>query len=76
MELAQMALRQNSHRLSDASSHLSRLNNTRTMMVHLMDATSPAYNWRALLKSQIATHDIDICRMGFPLDWESRPLWH
>ncbi len=45
-------------------------------MVHLMDATSPAYNWRALLKSQIATHDIDICRMGFPLDWESRPLWH
>ena len=50
--------------------------NTLTMLSYLMSIISPTSTWRKRLKFLIlSTPQIDVTTMGFPVDWEQRPLW-
>lgn len=52
------------------------LYNTLVMLEHFMNIISPAHHWKARLmalfeKYPVATHKV----MGFPDDWQTRPIW-
>ncbi|WP_201278515.1 Abi family protein [Teredinibacter purpureus] len=61
--------------LPDADRRLRKLYNTFSMVLYLMNVIAPEHHWKVHLKDLIKKHDIDSSRMGFPVDWESRPLW-
>jgi abortive infection bacteriophage resistance protein len=52
-----------------------RIYNTLTVIVYLMDRLSPQHHWRRRLLHLLETHGIDPEAMGFPPDWQARPLW-
>lgn len=54
---------------------LKKLYNTLTITLYLMDTIAPDHQWKMRLKDLINTHTIDTTKMGFPTDWETRPLW-
>jgi len=62
-------------RLAEADPHLKKLYNTLTMTLYLMNVIAPDHHWKARIKTLIETHGIDAGQMGFPADWELRPLW-
>lgn len=62
-------------RLPHNDRNLKKLYNTLTIMLYLMDIIAPGHHWKTRLKDLINTHAIDPTRMGFPADWETRPLW-
>lgn len=49
--------------------------NTLVILLYLMDAVAPDHTWRARLKALLRTCVLEHSHMGFPKDWESRPLW-
>ena len=53
-----------------------RIFNSLTLLAHLMNVVAPGNDWlirvRGLLES---TPLVDTAAMGFPADWQSRPLW-
>ena len=52
------------------------LYNTLTMLAHLMRTIGPTSTWRTDLQALLATHPTaDLNAMGFPADWNIRPLW-
>ena len=61
--------------LPDTDRRLRKLYNTLTMTLHLMNVIAPGHLWKVRLKELISTHSIDTTKMGFPVDWEARPLW-
>lgn len=54
---------------------LRKIYNTLTVTAYLVDVISPGHLWKVRLKELISTHSIDTTKMGFPVDWEARPLW-
>jgi len=52
-----------------------RIYNTLTMMIFLLNQISPGNSWRTRFLHLIEAHDIPVMDMGFPQDWQSRPLW-
>lgn len=53
-----------------------RLYNTLTMLAALMDIVNPSHHWKTRLSELLTTHDdVDINAMGFPEDWQDRPIW-
>lgn len=49
--------------------------NTLTMTLYLMNVIAPNHHWKARIKDLISSHAIDTDKMGFPADWQTRPLW-
>lgn len=49
--------------------------NTLCVLKHFLDVISPDHTWHQRLSNLLAEHAIDIEKMGFPEDWESRTLW-
>ena len=62
-------------RLPHNDRNLKKLYNTLTIILYLMDIIAPGHHWKTRLKNLINTHAIDTTKMGFPTDWETRPLW-
>lgn len=62
-------------KLNDSDRRLRKLYNTFTMTAYLMDIIAPGHHWKTRLKDLINTHAIDISKMGFPADWQTRPMW-
>jgi abortive infection bacteriophage resistance protein len=52
-----------------------RLYNTLLILQYMMDVVAPASQWRQRLLALIEEHEIDTAAMGFPADWQSRPIW-
>lgn len=61
--------------LPDTDRRSRKLYNTFTMTLHLMNVIAPGHYWKARVKDLIATYAIDTSKMGFPADWQTRPLW-
>jgi abortive infection bacteriophage resistance protein len=61
--------------LPESDRRLRKLYNTLTMTLHMMNMIAPDHHWKARVKGLIAAHAIDIKKMGFPADWQTRPLW-
>ena len=52
------------------------LYNTLTLLAHLMRTIGTTSTWRADMKSLLGVHPTgDLAAMGFPADWDKRPLW-
>jgi len=52
------------------------LYNSLVMMIFLMRAVNPGSSWSGRLKTLLASHPTgDLKSMGFPSNWQSRPLW-
>lgn len=53
-----------------------KLYNTLTMLVYLLGIISPGATWRQRVVDLLkANPGIRVSDMGFPADWETRPLW-
>ncbi|MDR3450363.1 MAG: Abi family protein [Alphaproteobacteria bacterium] len=52
-----------------------KLYNTLTILLHLMDCVSPNHHWRGKLKALLINHVEWLKEMGFPDDWQTRPIW-
>lgn len=53
-----------------------KLYNALTMVAHVVSEVAPNSTWRADLAEHIRTHpEGDFAAMGFPEDWEIRPIW-
>ncbi|MCG7876040.1 MAG: Abi family protein [Candidatus Thiodiazotropha endolucinida] len=52
-----------------------RLYNTLVLLAYLMDKTCMEHHWKQRLKGLIANHNIDTSKMGFPADWQTKPIW-
>ncbi len=61
--------------LSDADRRLRKLYNTFVMTGYLMDVINPGHHWKKRLKDLIAYHNINTAKMGFPTDWQDKPIW-
>lgn len=49
--------------------------NTLVLMLHLLRPISPENNWKKCLLDLITHHGINTDAMGFPSNWQERPLW-
>ena len=49
--------------------------NTLVMLAYLMDVISQAHHWKQRLITLITAHKIETIHMGFPDDWQTRPIW-
>ena len=49
--------------------------NTAVMLAALMDIVSPGHLWKARLRDILSRHHISAAAMGFPEDWQQRPVW-
>lgn len=49
--------------------------NTLVILLYLMDTVSPDHTWRERLKALLKTCVLELAHMGFPNDWEARPIW-
>lgn len=49
--------------------------NTLVMLAGLMDIVSPGHLWKVRLNELLSGHHIDVRAMGFPDDWQQRPVW-
>lgn len=53
-----------------------RIYNTLVMLAYLLDTISPGSAWRKHLCDLMDEHpQVDTAAMGFPADWQARPLW-
>ncbi|GGY01884.1 ABC transporter permease [Litchfieldella qijiaojingensis] len=52
-----------------------RLYNTLTMLAYLLDCISRNHHFRQRLAELMERYAIDVGWMGFPEDWQNRPLW-
>ena len=52
-----------------------RVYNTLVILAALMDTVSPGHQWKQRLSDLLTRHRIDTGAMGFPDDWQQRPLW-
>ena len=52
-----------------------RLYNTLVMLVYLLDTVSPGHHWSEHLRRLVEGHDIEVAHMGFPHDFQTRPIW-
>ena len=52
-----------------------RVYNTLVMLAALMDIVSPGHLWKGRLQRIIERHHIQTRAMGFPDDWQQRPIW-
>ncbi|WP_213055009.1 hypothetical protein, partial [Escherichia coli] len=69
------ALIQSLQNLPDSDRRLRKIYNTLVMLGYLMDVISGEHHWKQRLIQLINHHQIDIDRMGFPADWQARPIW-
>lgn len=53
-----------------------RLYNTLTMLLFMMNTVNPGHHWRTRFIELLISHGIEVQAMGFPSDWQSRPLWN
>ncbi len=49
--------------------------NTLVMLAYIMDIVSLNHHWKTRLKDLIKEHNINPSAMGFPADWQTRPIW-
>ncbi len=54
---------------------IKRLYNTLVVLAYLMDLTCIEHHWKKRLKDLIAYHNINTSKMGFPTDWQIKPIW-
>lgn len=52
-----------------------RIYNTLAALAFLLDNISPQHQWKQRLKNLLNKHGIDPQHMGFPVDWQQRPVW-
>lgn len=52
-----------------------KLYNSLVMVQHLMTIVSPKSSWGQRLSDLIEHYAVNITAMGFPNDWQSRPIW-
>ena len=52
-----------------------KLYNTLVMVAFFMDTISPNHHWKTRLKALISNHAIDAKAMGFPIGWQTLPIW-
>lgn len=53
-----------------------RLYNTLVLLIFIVTVIEPAANWtRRLLNHLLSLKPIFLAQMGFPTDWQQRPLW-
>lgn len=53
-----------------------KLYNTLTMINQVMRTVAPDSSWACEIKAHVRTHPTsDVAAMGFPDDWQERPLW-
>lgn len=53
-----------------------RLYNTLVMLDYFMTVISPGHHWRERLLALLEKHPVaDLAAMGFPEDWQARPVW-
>ena len=53
-----------------------KLFNGLTMIAHVVRTVAPASTWIADLHAHLLTHPTgDLAAMGFPADWQARPMW-
>lgn len=58
-----------------SSKNNNNLYNTFCFMLHLMDKINRSHGWGGRLIQHLKSLDFDMAAMGFPADWQSRPLW-
>lgn len=50
--------------------------NTLVIMIFLIEHANPGSGWRGRLKAHLKSHPTsDAAAMGFPVNWESMPMW-
>ena len=52
-----------------------KLYNSLVMIQHLMTLISPQSSWALRLSDLIEKHHVNISAMGFPENWQTRPIW-
>lgn len=52
-----------------------RLYNSLVILLYFMDILSPNHNWKSNMKSLLSRHNINVSEMGFPITWQTFPLW-
>lgn len=61
--------------LPDSDRKLRKLYNSFVLLAYLMNKICGENHWKQRLIQLINHHQIDIDRMGFPADWQARPIW-
>jgi abortive infection bacteriophage resistance protein len=61
--------------LPDSDRKLRKLYNSFVLLAYLMNKICGEHHWKQRLIQLINHHQIDIGRMGFPADWQARPIW-
>ena len=49
--------------------------NTLVMLAAMMDVACPGHLWKTRLQQVVKQHRINVLLMGFPKDWQQRPVW-
>jgi abortive infection bacteriophage resistance protein len=52
-----------------------KLYNTALLTMHLIDVVAPQSDWRVRLRGLLTHGDLDPSKMGFPANWQTRPIW-
>lgn len=54
-----------------------RIHNSLILLIHMLTCIEPNTTWPARLITTLRTLDPSLLpEMGFPIDWQTRPLWH
>lgn len=61
--------------LADTDRRLRKLYNSFVLLAYLMNIICGATHWKQKLIKLIHDHSIDPMKMGFPSDWETKPIW-
>lgn len=51
------------------------LYNSLVMLAYLLDQAAPNHHWKVRLINLINQHNINPSLMGFPLNWQNKPIW-
>jgi abortive infection bacteriophage resistance protein len=51
------------------------LYNSLVMLAYLLDQAAPNHHWKVRLINLIHQYNIDPSLMGFPLNWQTKPIW-
>lgn len=49
--------------------------NTLVLIAYLIELVSPNSNWSGKLIKLLERYNIDVASMGFPSDWQEKPIW-
>ncbi len=75
-KLAQKPVRLNASLDLTATQAPARLYNTLTTIAHVIETVAPDSSWASDIAALIRGHPSgDVAAMGFPTDWDNRPLW-